>query len=142
MTQATPTSAAAGLRGWLFAYASLFASMGTLLCCALPSVLVLVGLGATVASVLSAAPWLVTLSGHKAWVFVIAGTLLVGNFAFLYRRGQGLAAEGPACSVEGMDACDATTRVGRVILWTSAAIYAVGVFVAYALGPILIRLDS
>lgn len=137
-----PTGAAAGSRGWLFAYLSLFTSMGTLLCCALPSLLVLVGLGATVASVLSAAPWLVTLSGYKAWVFVIAGALLVGNFAYLYRRGQGLAAEGPACSVEGSNACDTTTRVGRVILWISAGIYAVGVFVAYALGAILNRLDS
>jgi len=65
MTQRMPTGAASGSREWLLAYLSLFTSMGTLLCCALPSLLVLVGLGATVASVLSAAPWLVTLSGHK-----------------------------------------------------------------------------
>lgn len=31
-------------------YLSLFASVGTLVCCALPAMLVLVGLGATVAS--------------------------------------------------------------------------------------------
>lgn len=49
-----------------FGYLSLFASFGTLICCALPSLLVLLGLGATVAAFLSAAPWLVTLSRHKA----------------------------------------------------------------------------
>jgi len=48
----------------LLSYFSLFSSVGTLLCCALPSVLVLAGLGATVASTLSALPWLVVLSHH------------------------------------------------------------------------------
>lgn len=38
---------------------SLFASLGTLVCCALPSLFVLLGLGATLASLLSSAPWLV-----------------------------------------------------------------------------------
>lgn len=41
----------------LFGFLSLFTSFGTLIYCALPSLLVLVGLGATVASFLSAAPW-------------------------------------------------------------------------------------
>jgi hypothetical protein len=49
----------------LLSFLSLFTSFGTLLCCALPSLLVLLGLGATVASLLSAAPWLVSLSHHK-----------------------------------------------------------------------------
>ena len=43
----------------LVSYLSLFTSFGTLLCCALPSLLVLFGLGATVASFLSSLPWLV-----------------------------------------------------------------------------------
>ena len=40
-------------RSWLFSYLSLFTSLSTLLCCALPSLLVLFGLGASVASFLS-----------------------------------------------------------------------------------------
>src|SRR5881275_356872 len=57
-------------------YLSLFTSLGTLLCCALPSLLVLLGLGATVATVLSSVPWLVSLSHHKVWVFAVAGVLI------------------------------------------------------------------
>ena len=45
----------------------------------LPSILVLLGLGTTVASLLSAAPWLVSLSRHKIWTFSIAGTLDSGK---------------------------------------------------------------
>jgi mercuric ion transport protein len=77
----TLTSATRSL--WL-QYLSLFSSLGTLVCCALPSLLVLFGLGATVASVLSAAPWLVKLSQHKRWVFSIAGTLIGANFVYVY----------------------------------------------------------
>ena len=68
----------------VFGYLSLFTSFGTLLCCALPSLLVLFGLGATVASFLSAAPWLVTLSRHKVWVFSGAGVLIAANFVYVY----------------------------------------------------------
>jgi hypothetical protein len=69
----------------LIAFVTLFASVGTLLCCALPSLLVLLGLGATVAAVLSAAPWLVVLSHHKPLVFAIAGTLIAAGFLYVYR---------------------------------------------------------
>src|SRR5256885_5704480 len=71
--------------GGVLSYLSLFTSFGTLLCCALPSLLVLLGLGATVASFLSAAPWLVTLSRHKTWVFTISGLLIGGNLLYVYR---------------------------------------------------------
>jgi mercuric ion transport protein len=64
----------------LLGYLSLFTSLGTLLCCALPALLVLIGLGATVASVVSSAPWLITLSRHKNWTFTVAGLLIGANF--------------------------------------------------------------
>ena len=66
-------------RAALLNYFSLFSSLSTLICCALPSVLVLLGLGTTVASLLSAAPWLVSLSRHKVWTFSIAGTLIAAS---------------------------------------------------------------
>jgi hypothetical protein len=63
----------------VFGYLSLFTSLSTLLGCALPSLLVLFGLGATVASFLSVAPWLVTLSRHKVWVLSANGALILLN---------------------------------------------------------------
>lgn len=113
-------------------YLSLFTSFGTLLCCGLPSLLILFGLGATVASFLSALPWLVTLSHHKNWVFVIAGLLIAGNFVYLKTRAA-------ACPADAADACAAATRTSRVVLWISAAIYCIGVFSAYILGPLLMK---
>jgi len=124
----------------LLAYLSLVSSFGTLLCCALPSLLVLLGLGATVAAFLSAAPWLVTLSHHKAWVFVGAGALIVANFVYVYRLAPHVRTQTISCPPGAeLSACDTADRLSRGVLWISAIIYLVGVFTAYALGPLLVR---
>lgn len=126
----------------LGAYLSLFTSLGTLLCCALPSLLVLLGLGATVASVLSAAPWLVTLSRHKTWVFVLAGMLIGGNFVYVYRLVPRLRTKSAGCSVDDPGACGRAGRISRVILWISGGLCLIGFFVAYLLGPALLRFGA
>ena len=123
----------------LLNFLALFTSLGTLLCCALPSLLVLLGLGATVASFLSAVPWLVTLSRHKEWVFIISGVLISSDFAYVYWLSPRLKAQGQACSIEdGPTACDTATRVSRIALWVAAVIYAVGFFTAYLLAPLFL----
>jgi len=129
-------------RTGLFSYVSLFTSFSTLLCCALPSVLVLFGLGATVASALSVAPWLVTLSHHKNWVFIVAGFLIGGNFVYVYRIAPRLQATRGACNPDDPVVCQTASRFSRVVLWLSGALYVVGCFSAYILGPLLVRFDS
>ena len=123
----------------VLSYLSLFTSFGTLLCCALPSLLVLLGLGATVASFLSAAPWLVTVSRHKDWVFLVSGVLIATNFLYTYALAPRLRARGEACPADAPGACDTATTVSRAMLWISALIYSIGAFTAYLLGPILMR---
>src|SRR5438270_4300728 len=103
-------------RNALLSYLSLFTSFGTLLCCALPSLLVLLGLGATVASFLSAVPWLVTLSRHKNWVFAFSGFLIASNFLYVYVIAPKLFAEGAACPPDEPGACDAASRTSRILL--------------------------
>lgn len=123
-------------------YISLFTSLGTLICCALPALLVLLGLGATVASVLATAPWLVTLSRQKTWMFAIAGALIAANFIYVYRIVPRLQTAGAACPPGAPDACARASRLSRVVLWVSAAIYGIGFFTAFLLGPLLMWLDS
>ena len=119
---------------------SLFTSVGTLLCCALPSLLVLAGLGATVASTLSALPWLVALSRHKSWTFAISGVMIAASFVYTYYLGPRLRAR--ACDPNDPEACEVASRFSKVVLWLSAALFLTGFFVAFFLGPILARLDS
>src|SRR4051794_18645911 len=109
-------------RSGALSYLSLFTSFSTLLCCALPSLLVLFGLGATVASVLSQVPWLVTMSHHKHWVFLTAGVLIAGNFVYVYQLAPRLQAKRGACDPNDPAACQTASRLSRVILWCSAGL--------------------
>ena len=126
-------------RSAVLSYFSLFTSVGTLLCCALPSLLVLFGLGASVASMLSSFPWLVALSRHKQWTFSISGILIALSFVNMYYVAPRFRAD--ECSADDPSACADASRLSKIILWGSAVVYAIGFFVAYVLGPILTRLD-
>jgi hypothetical protein len=127
-------------RSAVLSYFSLFTSLSTLLCCALPSLLVLFGLGASVASTLSFLPWLVALSRHKQWTFAISGGLIALSFLNTYYITSRFRAQ--ECSPDDPSACADASKASRVLLWVSAGIYLVGFFVAYALGPILARMDG
>src|SRR5579863_3606483 len=93
-------------RGGALSFLSLFTSLGTLLCCALPSLLVLFGLSATV---LSDAPWLVSMSHHKRWVFVVAGVLISSNFAYVYAVAPKLQMRSGACDPNDPAACQSAS---------------------------------
>jgi mercuric ion transport protein len=127
-------------RSAVLSYFSLFTSLSTLLCCALPSLLVLFGLGASVASMLSFLPWLVALSRHKVLTFSISGVLIACSFVNSYYILPRLTKR--ECSPDDPDACAEASRLSRILLWASAAIYAVGFFVAFVMGPILSKLDN
>jgi mercuric ion transport protein len=127
-------------RAALLNYFSLFGSFSTLICCALPSVLVLLGMGTAVASLLSAAPWLVSLSRHKMWTFSIAGVLIAASFVMTYVVAPRLR-DGDACAADDPTACAKASRMSRIFLWASALIWSCGFFGAYLLGPILEYID-
>ena len=127
-------------RAAMLNYFSLFSSFSTLICCALPSVLVLLGMGTTVASLLSAAPWLVSLSRHKIWTFAIAGVLIATSFVMTYAIAPRLR-KGEVCDADDPTTCGEVSKISQVILWGSAIIWSCGFFVAYLLGPILERMD-
>ncbi|HWJ47223.1 MAG TPA: hypothetical protein VNS62_06200 [Candidatus Udaeobacter sp.] len=131
---------ATGKRSAVLNYFSLFTSLSTLMCCALPSLLVLFGLGTSVASMLSFMPWLVTLSRHKQWTFAVSGALIALSFVNMYYIAPRIRAK--ECGADDPSACEEASKLSRVLLWVSAAIYGAGMFVAYALGPILTRLDN
>jgi len=127
-------------RAALLNYFSLFSSFSTLICCALPSVLVLLGMGTAVASLLSAAPWLVSLSRHKIWTFSIAGILIAASFVMTYVVAPSLQ-RGDVCTADDPTTCGEVSKLSRAVLWGSALIWSGGFFVAYLLGPILEYMD-
>ena len=127
-------------RSAVLSYLSLFTSVSTLFCCALPSLLVLFGLGASVASMLSIIPWLAALSRHKVLTFSISGVLIACSFLYTYYILPRLSNE--ECVPDSPNACAQSSKLSRILLGVSAAIYAVGFLVAFVIGPILSKLDS
>lgn len=113
--------------GWLI----LFTSMGTLLCCALPILFVSLGLGAVVASTVTALPWLVPLSAHKIWIFIASALLLLLSGWLMYRPGR-------ACPTDPELArlCERAQFWNRRIYWVSVGIWMIGFFFAYLFLPL------
>src|SRR5271169_3454424 len=113
--QPTLSSRPPRLRSGALSYLALFTSLGTLLCCALPSLLVLFGLGATVATVLSEVPWLVSLSHHKHWVFIVAGLSITGNFVYIYVVAPKLQLRNGVSDSNDPATCQTASRFSRIV---------------------------
>lgn len=110
---------------------------GTLLCCALPILLVALGMGATVAAWVSAAPWLVTLSHFKAWLFAASGAALLGAAWFLHRPGRICPADARLARL-----CALADRWNRRVLALAGALWLLGAFAAYLLVPLRQWMDA
>lgn len=104
---------------------------GTLLCCALPILLVSLGLGATVAAFLSAAPWLVALSHYKAWMFAVSAAGLAAAGFFLFRPGRTCPADPRLARL-----CAAADRWNPGVFTMACVLWVVGAFAAYLWLPL------
>jgi hypothetical protein len=113
---------------------SLLFCSGTLVCCALPAFLVLIGAGSVMAALVSRMPGLVLLSEQKTLVFSLAALALVGA-----GRSLQLSARRP-CSSDLSQArrCRRRLRQARVIYGLSCAAFLVGAGISYGL-PLLMN---
>jgi hypothetical protein len=106
---------------------TLFSSFSTLLCCALPALLVSLGAGAAVIGLVSAFPQLIWLSEHKTALFVFAGLMLVisGVNRYLTRNAP--------CPIDPAQAksCLRLRRISGGVFYVSVLIYTTGFFFAF-----------
>ena len=106
---------------------SLFASTSTLLCCALPALLITIGAGAVMAGLTTAVPGIMWLSANKGPLFIASGVLLSASALMQWRARNAPCPADP----EQAAACNALRVLSRRILIGSLAVYATGVFFAY-----------
>lgn len=111
----------------LINYITLFSSTGTLLCCALPTLLVSLGLGAVMAGLATHVPGLIWVSEHKIEVFIFAGTMLMLNGLLIWTQ------RNAPCPVDPKlrDTCIKGRRFSRNIYYISLLIFAIGFFFAF-----------
>ena len=115
----------------------LFASSTTLICCALPILLVSLGLGAVSAALFANLPVLMSLAQYKAWMFGATGGLLALTTWLLYRPGRTCPAD-----PELADHCENIRRWNIRFYWTSVAVWLIGFGTAYLALPIYLWLEG
>ena len=112
---------------------ALFTSSGTLLCCALPAATAAVAGVTAVTSMLSALPWLIPLSRHKIWIFIISGLLIIISAVFTFRKQN----HNPQCDIDGGEGCKTASGFSKFMFYFSLIIYLIGFFFAYLLVSLL-----
>jgi hypothetical protein len=108
---------------------ALLASTSTLICCVLPAVLVSVGAGAALVSLVSAVPQLIWLSEHKGLVFGFAGAALMVSGLMLWN------ARHLPCPVDPMAArsCARLRTASEALYGLAVGTFAVGGLFAFLL---------
>jgi hypothetical protein len=112
--------------GFWSSLASLFATSSTLVCCAIPALLVALGAGAALSSLVSVFPQIVWLSENKEALLVFAGIVMACSAALQWRNRRAACPLDPALR----DACLRTRKVSARVFMISVAFYATGVWFA------------
>ena len=108
---------------------TLLSSSSTLVCCALPALLVSLGAGGVLVSILGELPQLIWLSEHKAATFGVAGALLAGSAVLQWRARLASCPIDPSLA----RACTTARRNSKVIFAVSLAVYLCGATFAFVL---------
>ena len=108
---------------------TLFASSSTLVCCALPALFVLLGAGATFASITSSFPQLIIVSQYKITISIVTGIVLL-IAGFLIKKASLL-----PCPTDPSlrDMCMKTRKRSKLIYFTSIVIFVFASFFTYVL---------
>ena len=112
---------------------ALFTSSGTLICCALPALLVALGAGAALSSLIATVPQLVWFSEHKTGVFIVAAIMLVLSGILQWRTRR------LPCPVDSAQAqaCRQLRRKSLALYFLSVGMFAVGGFFAF-IAPLIL----
>ncbi len=106
---------------------ALFTSVSTLICCALPALLVSIGMGAVMAGLIETVPGIIWMGANKPIVFIVAGLVLAASGAWQWRARLLPCPADPAKA----KACARLRRISWALWWIGVAAFAVGGFFAF-----------
>lgn len=106
---------------------SLFASSSTLVCCALPALLVALGAGAALSSLVSVFPQVVWLSEHKLGLFLFAAVAMAGSGLLQWQNRTAPCPTDPALR----QACLKTRKTSWLLYVFSLVVYLIGGWFAF-----------
>ena len=112
---------------------SLFTSLGTLICCALPALMVTIGAGAALAGLVSAVPQLVWVSQYKVLVFSVSGVMILISGVLLWRARKAPCPLDP----DQAKACMRLRKISNSIYIVTTLVYIIGFFFAFLAAKVL-----
>ncbi|QFU22159.1 hypothetical protein FM038_008335 [Shewanella eurypsychrophilus] len=118
-------------------WVALFVASGTLICCALPILLVSLGFGAVVASLNYEIPALLFLAEYKIWTLLLAALVLIILAWVIWRPNQACPSDPSLAAL-----CQKTKQWNKRVFWFSSAIWFIGFFTSYLLLPFRLFLES
>lgn len=110
-----------------FEYLTLFSSTGTLLCCALPALLVSIGAGGAMAFIYANIPGYTWIGENKDLVFASVALLLIFNGIILWLK------RNEPCPIDKdkARACQQARRFSYLVYAVSIIIFGIGLFFSY-----------
>ena len=113
--------------GYISSLIGLFASSSTLICCAIPALLVSLGAGATLASLVAVFPKFVWISEYKEAIFMVSTALMCIGGVLQWRN------RNAPCPIDPKqrDACLKTRKISQRIYWISLGLLIIGGWFAF-----------
>lgn len=111
----------------ILSFLTLFTSVSTLVCCALPALFVVLGFGAAFAGIVGTFPQLIWISEHKVFVFGLGAIFLALGGVLQWRARQA------ACPVDAKlgEACQTTRDWSFWVYIIAVLLYLVGAGFAF-----------
>lgn len=106
----------------------LFTSISTILCCALPIILVTLGMGAVFASLTANFPFIIWLAQRSLYLFIIASFLLLIGGYFIFVKPQTCPSDKKLAEI-----CQKTRKFNKIVWIISVAILTISLFFKYLL---------
>ena len=107
---------------------ALFTSISTIICCALPIILVMLGMGAVFANLTANFHFIIWLAGKSLYLFIIAIIfLLIGGY-FIFLKAETCPADKKLA-----DICQKTKKFNKIIWFFSVIILLISFFFKYIL---------
>ena len=78
-------------------------------------------------------PWLIPLSMHKGWIFILSGILIAVSGYLTFRKSREVACD----TSSGEKGCEITGRFNKRMFYLSSFIFLIGGFVSYLLTPLM-----
>lgn len=108
-------------------FLTLFSSASTLICCAIPALLVSLGMGAALVGIIGSFPQLVWFSENKVIVFSFGALMLLAGGIMQWKT------RNESCPVDPVlrEACKTTRDWSKIVYFISLILYLIGAFFAF-----------